>query len=373
MEAPTDLDPEHAAPFLCARGVCYAFGTGEARKGVLFDNDLDLYPGELAILSGPSGSGKTTLISLIGALRGLQEGTMTVDGRDLAGLGPVELLEYRKQLGFIFQHHNLFPALTAFDSVQMALDLHRLTPEQKRARTSDILERIGLAERMDYKPERLSGGQRQRVAIARALVHRPRLVLADEPTAALDKDTARSVLDLLKDLVTHDATAVLMVTHDTRLLDAADRIVHMVDGRIVSNVQVRRVLVICGFLRKSNLFPGHTPVELTEIAEKMTLERHRAGTTVIRQGDPGERFYLVRSGTLDVEQTEAASTSKVGTLGRGDYFGERALIVKEPRAASVIARQDCELWSLGKEDFEAAIARSASFEQQVLTGVLRRM
>ncbi len=373
MKAPNTVGSDSAPPFLAARAVSYSFGVGEARKDVLFDNDFDLYPGELAILSGPSGAGKTTLISLIGALRALQEGTIAVDGRDLDSFGPTELLEYRKQLGFIFQHHNLFPALTAFDSVKMAIDLHPLTVEQKRARTAEILERIGLAERMDYRPERLSGGQRQRVAIARALVHRPRLVLADEPTAALDKDTAQSVLDLLRELVTQNATAVIMVTHDTRLLDAADRVIHMVDGRIVSNVQVRRVLDICTFLRKSKLFPSHTPMEMAEMAEKMKLERHPIGTVVIREGDSGDRFYLVRSGTLNVEKSQDQTRRRVNVLGRGDYFGELALISREPRSATVITSTDCELWSLAKVDFEVAVRRSASFEQQILVGILRRM
>jgi putative ABC transport system ATP-binding protein len=360
-------------PAVRVQAVSYAYGEGEASKPVLFDNNLEILPGELTILSGPSGSGKTTLLSLIGALRAIQEGTIEVGGHDLRGFSRVALLEYRKSLGFIFQHHNLFPALTASESVQMALDLHPLTVPAKRARTEEVLRRIGLGERMDYKPERLSGGQRQRVAIARALVHRPRLLLADEPTAALDKDTARVVLDMMRELAREAASAILMVTHDTRLLDAADRIVHMVDGRIVSNIQVRRVLDICRYLRQSQLFVGQTPMELTEIAEKMRLESHPTGMPVIRQGDPGDRFYLVRSGTLSVDMHEGTETRHVRALGPGDYFGERALLSKEARSATVTTREPCELWSLGKEDFEAAMAHSASFEDQILSGALRRM
>ena len=364
---------DEEAPFVSVRKVSFAFGEGEARKQVLFENDVALLPGELAILSGPSGSGKTTLLSLIGALRAVQEGSIRVGGRELSGLAADALLDYRRSLGFIFQHHNLFPALTALESVQMALDLLPLAPREKHERATQMLERIGLGERQGYKPEKLSGGQRQRVAIARALVHRPRLVLADEPTAALDKDTARGVLELMRELVREEGTTVLMVTHDTRLLHAADRIVHMVDGQIVSNVRVAQMLEVCEFLRKSKLFVAQTPAEYTEIAQKMTLTRHAAGETLIRQGDEGDRFYVVRRGSVDVLREEAGTQHSVTVLGRGDYFGERALIVKEPRNATVVTREACEVFSLAKEDFEAAIARSASFQDQLLTGVFRRL
>ncbi|MCU0241431.1 MAG: ATP-binding cassette domain-containing protein [Vicinamibacteria bacterium] len=364
---------DEEVPFACVHGVSYAFGEGEARKQVLFENDAELLPAELAILSGPSGSGKTTLLSLIGALRAMQQGSIRVGARELSTLTSEALLDYRRSLGFIFQHHNLFPALTALESVQMALDLLPLSPVEKRSRAAQMLERLGLGARLDYKPEKLSGGQRQRVAIARALVHRPQLVLADEPTAALDKDTAHSVLDVIRELVREERTTVLMVTHDTRLLHAADRIVHMVDGRIVSNVRVAHLLEVCEYLRKSKLFLARTPAEYTEIAQKMTLARYPAGVTLIRQGDEGDRFCIVRNGTVEVLREEAGAQRSMAVLKRGDYFGERALIIKEPRNATVVTREPSEIFSLAKEDFEAAIARSATFQDQLLTGVFRRL
>jgi putative ABC transport system ATP-binding protein len=254
----------------------------------------------------------------------------------------------------------------------MALDLQPLSRSEKQDRAHAMLERIGLGDRLHYKPERLSGGQRQRVAIARALVHSPSLILADEPTAALDKDSARSVLDLLRGLVRDAGSTVLMVTHDTRLLDAADRLVNMVDGQIVSNVRVRVVLEVCDFLRESRLFLTHTPAELAEMAHKMALTRHAVGETILRQGDEGDRFYIVRRGTLDILREEGGVQRQVATLRRGQAFGERALIVKERRNATIVVKEEADLYSLGKEDFDAALARTASFKDQVLTGVFRR-
>ncbi len=226
-----------AASLIEIRGLQYAFGEGESRKQVLFDIDLDVAPGEFAILTGPSGSGKTTLLSLIGALRTPQQGTLRVMGREVGELRRRELEEHRQKVGFIFQLHNLFPALTAYQSVQMSLDLRDCTPEDKHALIVEILTALGLADRMHYKPEKLSGGQRQRVAIARALVHRPRLVLADEPTAALDRGNSEGVLELFRRLAKGSGSTILMVTQDARVFGAADRLIQLVDGRIAVDGQ----------------------------------------------------------------------------------------------------------------------------------------
>ena len=222
-------------PAIHIRGLDYSFGAGEAAKQVLFDIDLDVAPGEFVIMTGPSGSGKTTLLGLVGALRRPQRGELVVGGRDLARLEGAELEAYRSHLGFIFQLHNLFPALTAEQSVQMASDLRPDIASDPQERIVRLLTRLGLAERLDYKPERLSGGQRQRVAIARALVHHPELVLADEPTAALDGANTEIVLELFRERAAQDGTTVLMVTQDARVFDAADRVVNLVDGRIESD------------------------------------------------------------------------------------------------------------------------------------------
>jgi len=229
-----------AEPAIQIRGLDYAFGTESARKQVLFDVDLTIDRGEFVILTGPSGSGKTTLLGLIGALRRPQEeASLRVLGQAVSRLEGKDLEQYRKNLGFIFQLHNLFPALTAYQSVQMAADLSDLDPAEKRERIESLLSELGLAERMDYKPEKLSGGQRQRVAIARAIVHRPALILADEPTAALDAENTEIVLGLFRRLGADQGTTTLMVTQDTRVFESANRLVQLVDGRIVSDETLR--------------------------------------------------------------------------------------------------------------------------------------
>ncbi|MEM9163148.1 MAG: ATP-binding cassette domain-containing protein [Cyanobacteria bacterium P01_F01_bin.4] len=226
--------PTPAQPAVEIRNLNYYFGVGDLRKQVLFDISLDLPRGQIVILTGPSGSGKTTLLTLIGALRTLQEGSLQVIGRELVGLGNSALVEVRRNIGFIFQAHNLFESLTANQNVEMAVELTGRFGS-KRAQAVDILTQLGLADRVDYKPKSLSGGQKQRVAIARALVNHPKLVLADEPTAALDKKSGRDVVNLLHQLSREEACTVLMVTHDNRILDVADRIINLVDGRLESD------------------------------------------------------------------------------------------------------------------------------------------
>lgn len=217
-------------------GVNYAFGHGESRKQVLFNNVLALYPGELTIMTGPSGSGKTTLLTLIGALRNIQEGSIMVFGRELKGLKPAEQELVRSNIGFIFQTHNLMDSLTAYQNVKLATELHRYENGEADRRTGEILTRMGLEDRMNYKPHKLSTGQSQRVAICRALVNKPGIILADEPTAALDKDTGRHVVETLYNFTRTAGCTVMIVTHDTRIIDVADRIVTMVDGCVASDV-----------------------------------------------------------------------------------------------------------------------------------------
>ena len=175
-----------AEPSVQVRSLNYCFGRGELRKQVLYDISLDLFGGHIVIMTGPSGSGKTTLLTLIGALRSVHEGSLRVMGKELVGLGSRQLVDIRRNIGFIFQSHNLFESLTACQNVEMAVELTGQL-QNKRQQAIAMLEKVGLGDRVDYKPQALSGGQKQRVAIARALVNQPRLILADEPTAALDK------------------------------------------------------------------------------------------------------------------------------------------------------------------------------------------
>ncbi|QGZ33848.1 ATP-binding cassette domain-containing protein [Stappia indica] len=222
------------SPAIAVRGLDHWFGSGEARKQVLFDIDLEIRRGELVVLMGASGSGKTTLLTLIGCLRQVEAGSVVLLGRELKGASEAELVACRRQLGFIFQAHNLHESLTALQNVHMGLAVHgdRVTGDG-RAAARHVLGLVGLSERVDYLPGNLSGGQKQRVAVARALVGNPPVVLADEPTAALDRDSGLAVVEMLRRLGRERGTTTLMVTHDNRILDLADRIVRMEDGRIL--------------------------------------------------------------------------------------------------------------------------------------------
>jgi putative ABC transport system ATP-binding protein len=218
-------------PAVVIRDLNFFYGEGDLRKQVLFNINLQIAPGQIVIVTGPSGSGKTTLLTLLGALRTATVGSLQVLGQELVGLPPGELVAVRRRIGFIFQAHNLFASLTARQNVLLSLDLHGQTA-YRREHAAEMLTALGLGERIDYLPHALSGGQKQRVAIARALVHRPQLVLADEPTAALDKKTGREVVEMMQRLVKEAGTTILMVTHDNRILDIADRLIELVDGTI---------------------------------------------------------------------------------------------------------------------------------------------
>lgn len=359
------LPPE---PSVRIRGVSHTFGHGDNRKQVLFDNDLDLFPGEIVILTGPSGSGKTTLLTLIGALRSVQSGAITALGRELNTLGPRELVEARRNVGFIFQGHNLFDSLTAVENVHMAIELVLDDPTKRDRRAIDILSKLGLGHRLHHKPQALSGGQKQRVAISRALVNRPKLILADEPTAALDKESGRDVINVLKTLAQEDGATVLIVTHDNRILDAADRIVNMIDGRIASNVAVRPTLLIVDFLQKCPLFASHPPGMLAEFAAKMRLETFRAGEKLFSKGDPGDKFYVIASGQVEV----LAATATPILLGPGSFFGEVALLTGEARNATVKAREPLQVFSLNPDDFKVALSSSRSLEEQLRDALYQR-
>ena len=224
------------SPIISIRNLNHYFGAGVLRKPVLLDVNLDVYPSEIVILTGPSGSGKTTLLTLIGALRSLQSGSLKILDQELNGASKQKLIQLRSQIGFIFQAHNLLKCLTAWENVCMPLKLHKhLSVHERKARSLSILDAVGLKERVAYYPENLSGGQKQRVAIARALVSQPKLVLADEPTAALDSKSGRDVVEIMQKLAQSQKCAILLVTHDNRILDIADRIVHMEDGCLVSD------------------------------------------------------------------------------------------------------------------------------------------
>ncbi|NND44399.1 MAG: ATP-binding cassette domain-containing protein [Xanthomonadales bacterium] len=214
-------------------GLNHAYGRGSLRKQILFDISTEIPRGEIVIVTGPSGSGKTTMLTLVGALRAAQEGSVRVLGEELRGAKPRTLEKVRRQIGFIFQQHNLLNALSAVQNVELGLRVKGgLGYAERLTRSAEMLEAVGLADRMFHRPEQLSGGQRQRVAIARALVAEPAMLLADEPTASLDKASGREIVDRMKSLARQRGTTILLVTHDNRILDIADRIVHLEDGRL---------------------------------------------------------------------------------------------------------------------------------------------
>jgi putative ABC transport system ATP-binding protein len=331
---------------------------------VLFDNSLQIGRGEFVVMTGPSGSGKTTLLTLVGALRSLQSGQIDVLGNDLSKLSPRDLVAVRRKIGFIFQAHNLFESLSALENVMLAMEVGDCPRSELGNTAAGTLDRLGLGHRHHYKPSSLSGGQRQRVAVARALVNKPRLVLADEPTAALDRDSAQIVSSLLKELTTAGGCTVIMVTHDTRLIELADRVVNMVDGRIMSDVVLNEAVVICEFLRGLSLFDKLSPTELTNVAAKMKSVTFATNDVVLREGDSGEQFFLIREGKVAVYQS-GAGEKPVATLGSGQCFGEQALIADRPRNATIVAEERLVACSLAKEDFRTAIDASPSFREQL--------
>ncbi len=212
----------------------FYFGHHNMRKQILFDINLTLNQGEVVIMKGPSGSGKTTLLTLMGALRSATYGSLKVFGQELVKANNKLLIKTRRNIGYIFQAHNLLKSLTARQNVQMSMELHpQFSSQEAKQRSMEMLTAVGLEEHIDYYPDNLSGGQKQRVAIARALVSHPKMVLADEPTAALDSKTGRDVVEIMQTLAREQGCTILIVSHDDRILDVADRIIELEDGKLL--------------------------------------------------------------------------------------------------------------------------------------------
>ena len=420
--------PPPGEPLLRIAGVNHTFGTGDAETQVLFDNDLEVMPGELVIMSGPSGSGKTTILTLVGGLRSVQEGDIQIwdarrgDYRSLRGLDEAGLVEVRRLIGFIFQRHNLFDSLQAVQNVRLARELF---PGSDPDRIEKLLTYLGLATRMDYKPAGLSGGQRQRVAVARALINRPKLILADEPTAALDANSGLAVVTLLQHLardrdpadlarlvqrpdeeddgsgrITPEQAAMLagltaekgatslIVTHDARIMNRADRIVHMERGKIVSNVVVAERLFVAEGLRRCAFFAAILPEQQQAIADGVCIGQHpdlpvrgpaeaksagklevfRPGDVIVRQGDPvtdASRFYLIRRGSVRIDRDSGDGPRTVAELTARDFFGDRALVTNEPRNATITATDTTEVYTIGRETFRRYEAISRPFIERI--------
>ena len=230
----SDNDP------IVSSGLNHHFGEGETRKQVLYDIGVTLERGSFTALLGASGSGKTTLLTLIGCLRDVQHGSIRLLGNELNGMAEEAQVIMRRRLGFIFQAHNLHDSLTAMQNVRMGLEVHgRGALSRADHACRHILTQLGLEDRLDYLPANLSGGQKQRVAIARAMVGNPDVIFADEPTAALDRESGLHAVSILKRLGEVRGTTTLMVTHDNRILELADRILTLDEGRLVRDEKAK--------------------------------------------------------------------------------------------------------------------------------------
>ncbi len=229
-------------PAISITNLNHYYGRGSLRKQVLFEIDLQIDRGEIIIMTGPSGSGKTTLLTLMGSLRSVQEGSLNILGNELANASKEQMTLARRDIGYIFQAHNLLNFLTVYQNVEMALEIQDVTAIEADMRIRQVLTAVGLDHRMDYYPSDLSGGQKQRVAIARALVSQPKIILADEPTAALDKKSGRDVVEIMEKLAKEQGCTILLVTHDNRILDLADRIIYMEDGYLVNRFDVDAIV-----------------------------------------------------------------------------------------------------------------------------------
>ena len=445
--------PALLPPVLNVTGVTHAFGSGETATKVLVDINLTVHPGEVVIMGGPSGCGKTTLLTLIGGLRKLQKGQIEIwdssvgRHRPLLGMGEPELVEVRKLIGFIFQRHNLFDSLTAMQNVRMAQRLRPPTADPdadaKRLLHYLLLGTLDIqsqpqSPKYEYTPAGLSGGQRQRVAVARALINQPKLVLADEPTAALDANSALAAitllrrlavdfperdltpllrrpgakadevglaewqLPLLKAIATETGTTSLIVTHDAKIMNKADRIVQMDKGRIVSNVVVAEQKFVLDALRANVAFAAIMPEEQQRVADGLLMsvdpyykvppeqvegttiyragppgtgrpavgEAHPAGVDLIREGEPvGEdsKAYLIRRGVVEIWQRKRPDgpQERVGELSPGRVFGHVALLTNKPRNATVRTKTKCELYTINRDTFVTYAAKSKPFLDEI--------
>ncbi len=354
-------------------GLNYFFGSGEAKTQTLFDNSLEIKRGEVVFLNGPSGSGKTTLLTLVGTLRTIQSGSLKVLGQELNGISPYNTTALRKKIGFIFQAHNLFGALTAFQNVRMATELIHMRRDESKQKIEALLTRLGLGERIHYKPRSLSGGQKQRVAIARGLAHNPQILLADEPTAALDEKSGREVVSLFRELADRQGCAIILVTHDNRILDVADRIINMVGGRIRINSDLRQTESICQFLRQNKIFNDLTPRTLTELASNVEIRDYAIGEKIVSQGDEGQEFFMIAKGRVDVTKVQDGKSETLTQLVPGDHFGEVSLLKEQRRNATIIASEPTTCYVLDKETFRTVVESSDSFAAELRKAVFERM
>ena len=350
-------------PLVAIDKVSHYYGEGELRRQILFEISVDIQPGEIVILTGPSGGGKTTLLTLIGALRSVQAGSMKVLGHELHGASEADRVSVRKKIGYIFQAHNLIESLTACQNVQMALRLqHAYARKEGREKALTMLDAVGLGEHADHYAKQLSGGQKQRVAIARALVNEPQIVLADEPTASLDKKSGRDIVDIMQRLAKEHHCTVFLVTHDNRILDIADRILDLEDGRLVSftdavAANARQMLtMLAEHNRKGALLRRVRDLPLsqfTKLLDQVTAEFQRL--LVVTEMSNSDAFESM------LDQVLEAFTLKVGQILHADRA--TLFLVDDARGElwSKVAQSD------GERPLEIRIPLTAGIAGQVAT------
>jgi putative ABC transport system ATP-binding protein len=307
------------------RDLVVEFSSGDYLVRPLDEFQLEAKSGELVLLLGPSGCGKTTLLSCLAGILTPTSGSISLDGKDITKLNAAQITDYRRHgVGLVFQGFKLLPSLTARENVEAPLRLAGVSPSAARARAEELLTMFGLAERMSNRPGKLSGGQQQRVAIARALAHDPPLLVADEPTAALDYIQVENVVRTLRDLA-KPGRIVVVSTHDHRLVPLADKVVKMGTEPVLEGAQ-----------------PG--PVRL------------RAGEELFAQGDRGELIYVVQSGGIDLFRLLAEGGEElIHTSGPGEYFGELAPLFGFPRSATARAAGDTELIGYTAQQFREMV------------------
>ena len=306
------------------------FSSGGYKVRPLDDFYAEMHSGELVLLLGPSGCGKTTLLSCLAGILTPTSGSIFLDGRDITTLNAHGLTEYRrKSVGLVFQGFKLLPSLTARENVEAPLRLAGVDAKEARTRAEELLTRFGLAERMSQRPGRLSGGQQQRAAIARALAHDPPVILADEPTAALDYVQVETVLRTLRELAA-PGRVVIVSTHDHRLVPLADRVIKM------------------------------GPQALLDDGPRPGIVNLQPGEVLFEQGDRGDLVYFVESGHIDLYQERAEGAAMVYSCGPGEYFGELAPLLGFRRSATARARGEVTLTGITVQEFRESAGASRS-------------
>lgn len=349
-------------------GLRHTYMDASTPKQVLHDISMSIKAGSNVFLTGYSGSGKTTLISLIGCLRSVQEGSLKLLGTELQGASENQLRDMRRRIGYVFQHFNLLDFMTVRQNVQISLELQPgFNKQEARERSEALLERVGLADHINVYPSSLSGGQKQRVAIARALVHQPSLVLADEPTAALDSRTGLEVMELFESVAREQNSAVLLVTHNRRLLENADEILHLDDGRLGTAVDEQLAIS----------FPTLADAQIHKVSDAVSRRSYQPGEVIIRQGDKAEEFFVLLKGELSIIKEDPEGDTPIASLhNRGDYFGEIGLLQEDARRTATVRVSDqtpAEVLVMEKQAFADMVSDSNQTLAVLKDEMLRRL